>query len=338
MRTETRKAFNAYVAQLAALNGVEKATEKFSVAPSIEQILVDKIREQADFLREINMPGVTEQSGEVLGLGVSGPAAGRTDTTAAERQPRNLLAMDGRTYECKKTDFDTHVTYSQLDTWAKFADFQTRLRNMVTQQIARDELMIGWNGVSAAANTNVVANPLLQDVNVGWLQHIRVKSPARVMAGVKIGDQAGADYKTIDAAVFDMAENLLDEWHKDAPDIKAIVGRHLLADKYLGLLEAAGEKATEIAALRTLNLTKTVGGRQAQAVPYFPNRAILLTAPSNLSIYWQTGSRRRQIIDNPKRDRIEDFNSVNECYVIEDLGKACLMEGILTPDGAGGWS
>lgn len=338
MLTDARKAFNGYTAQIASLNGVDDVTKKFAIAPSIEQTLVDKAREQADFLQEINMPGVRDESGEKLGLDVSGPAASRTDTTTTDRQPRNLLAMDGRAYKCEKTDYDTYIKYSQIDAWSKFPDFQTRLRNLVMQQIARDKLMIGWNGLSVAATTNLSLNPLLQDVNIGWLEHLRQEAPARVVSGVKIGDQAGCDFKTIDAAVFDMAEHMLDEWHKDAPDIKAIVGRHLLADKYLAAIEAAGDKATEIAALRTLNLSQTVGGRPARTVPYFPARSIFITAPKNLAIYWQTGSFRRQIKDNSARDRIEDFLSIKEAFVIEDLGKACLMEGIQIPDGNGGWA
>lgn len=337
MQNATRTAFAAYQAQIASLNGVTNAAEKFAVSPTVEQKLETRIREQADFLGAINIVGVDQQTGEVLGMDASGPVAGRTNTTTADRQPRDLLALDGRTYLCHQTNFDTSIKYATLDAWAKFSDFQTRLRNIVMQQVARDRLMIGWHGTSAAAHTDIAANPLLQDVNIGWLQALRDKAPQRVMTNVKIGDQAGADYKTIDAAVFDVAESLLDDWHKEAPDIRAIVGRNLLSDKYLGLIEAAGDKATEIEALKSLTLTKAVGGRQAQTVPYFPAKSILLTAPKNLAVYYQNGTRRRMVVDNPKRDRIEDFMSVNEAYVIEDLGKACLIDGVLTPDGAGGW-
>ncbi|MBJ3182194.1 P2 family phage major capsid protein, partial [Salmonella enterica subsp. enterica serovar Stanley] len=48
----------------------------------------------------------------------------------------------------------------------------------------------------------------------------------------------------------------------------------------------------------------------------------------NLSIYWQEDTRRRSVIDNPKRDRIENFESVNEAYVVEDYRCAALVENI----------
>ena len=51
-----------------------------------------------------------------------------------------------------------------------------------------------------------------------------------------------------------------------------------------------------------------MGGLQAVRAPYFPANALLITRPDNLSIYWQEDTRRRSVIDNPKRDRIENFS------------------------------
>jgi P2 family phage major capsid protein len=334
MRNDTRTLFNAYLARQAELNGVADATAKFAVAPTIEQTLEDRIRESADFLKQVNVVPVDQMAAEKLGLGMGSPAASRTDTTKADRAPRNLVSLDGRGYTCVQTNFDTFITYRQLDTWAKFPDFQTRVRNQTTQQIARDRLMIGWNGDSAAADTDLAAHPLLQDVNVGWLKHIRDDAPARVMKGMKVG--AGGDYENFDAAVFDAANELLDDWYRESPDLIAIAGRHLLNDKYLSLINST-DKPTEHNALQTLILSRTMGGRKAITVPYFPAASILITSPDNLSIYWQNGTRRRMIQDNPKRDRIEDYQSVGEAYVVEDYGKCALIDGILQPDGAGGW-
>ncbi len=335
MRNETRLAFNAYSAHLAQLNHVADAATKFAVDPTVAQTLEDRIGDSAEFLQSINVVPVDEQSGEKLGLGVSSPVASRTDTSAAERQPRNVADLDNNGYTCKQTNFDTYLGYAQMDAWAKFPDFQTRVRNHVTMQVARDRLMIGWNGESAAKTTDLAANPKLQDVNVGWLKHIRDDAPARVLTGVKVGD--GGDYSNLDAAVFDAAENLLDDWYKDDPDIVAIVGRSLLSEKYLGLIDTANVP-TEQNAMATLLLTKTLGGRKGIAVPYFPSASILITSRKNLSIYWQSGTHRRAVIDNPKRDRVEDFLSINEAYVVEDYGACAFLDGIQQPDGSGGWA
>lgn len=70
----------------------------------------------------------------------------------------------------------------------------------------------------------------------------------------------------------------------------------------------------------------------AARVPYFPDNAILITRFDNLSIYFQEGARRRRVEDVPKRDRIENYESSNDAYVIEDLGLAALVENIELKD------
>lgn len=334
MKNNTRAQFNAYASHIAQLNGVDDATTKFSVDPTIEQKMEDRIQEKADFLKDINIIPVDEMSAEVIGLGIDNPVASRTDTTTKDRTPRPVGGMTGRTYNAKKTDFDTYITYKQMDLWAKYPDFQPRLRNKVIEQIARDRLMIGFNGETAEIETDIDTYPLLQDVNIGWLQHIRNDASERVLGGVKVGE--GGDYKNMDAAVFDVVNELIDPWHRDDSALVAITGRSLLSDKYLGLINS-NDAPTEKNALRTLMSNKTLGNLPGMGVPFFPTRDILITKMSNLSIYWQSGSRRRQIWDNPKRDRVEDFNSVNEAYVVEDFGACALLDNILLPDGAGGW-
>ncbi len=55
--------------------------------------------------------------------------------------------------------------------------------------------------------------------------------------------------------------------------------------------------------------------------PHFPSKGVVVTSWDNLSIYFQDSSWRRQIVENPKRSQVEDYNSRNEGYVIEQLGK-----------------
>ncbi|MNP63859.1 Phage major capsid protein, P2 family [compost metagenome] len=55
---------------------------------------------------------------------------------------------------------------------------------------------------------------------------------------------------------------------------------------------------------------------------------MLVTTLSNLSIYYQNGARRRHLKDEPELDRIADYQSSNEAYVIEDFGLVALVEGI----------
>lgn len=337
MLNSTRDRYNAYLDRQATLNGVASARDQFSVEPTVSQKLEDRIRESSGFLQQINVIGVPELKGQKLGLDVNSPIASRTDTSVGERNPKDPTDLGPQDYECSETDFDTFVSYQKLDMWAKFPDFQTRLRNAVTKQQARDRIMIGWNGTSIAATSDIATNPLLQDVNIGWLQEMRTHAPERVLTAPKVGDQAGADYKNIDAAVMDATNNLIAEWFADDTDLVAIVGRNLVSDKYVALANDHNAP-TEKVALDSIISNKQIGGKKAIMVPFFPANAAMITKLSNLSIYYQEGSRRRLIKEEPEKRRIVDYQSVNEDYVVEDFSAACLIENISVPDGADGWT
>lgn len=334
MRNETRLAYNAYLEQLAKLNGVPLATEKYTVAPSIQQTLESKIQESSDFLQRINVVGVPEQSGEKLGLGVSGPIAGTTDTAAQDRATSDLSALDANGYVCTQTNFDSHIGYAKLDLWAKFPDFQTRLRDSILRRQALDRIMIGFNGTARAVTSNKVANPLLQDVNKGWLQKYRDNAAARVMnqganaGAVRVGDAAGRDYYNLDALVFDAVNNLIEPWYREDTELVVVLGRDLLADKYFPLINAANPPTEKLAADLIVS-QKRVGGLQAMRAPFVPAGTLMITRLDNLSIYWQEGARRRTVVDNAKRDRIENYESSNEAYVIEDYGCGGVVENIV---------
>ena len=335
MKNPTRKNFSAYLAHLATLNGVESAAQMFTVAPSVQQKLESRIQESSAFLQSIGIYPVDEMQGQKIGIGTDGPVASRTDTTGADRGTRDAASLGGQGYQCVQTNYDTHVRYATLDMWAKFPDFQLRLSRAIRQQCALDRIMIGFNGTSVAANTNRVTNPLLQDVNKGWLQYLRENAPERVMASGAIAGKvvvgATGDYKTLDGLVYDATESLLDAWHAEAGDLVAIVGRGLMHDKLFPLVD--GQTApTEMLAADIVRSQRRLGGKQGITVPFMKPNAILITSLKNLSIYYQDGSRRRAVIDNPKRDRIETYESSNDAFVVEDLGKACLIENIELQD------
>lgn len=330
MKKTTRQSFDKYAIRLAQLNDTGSVAQTFSVDPSIQQKLETKMQESSEFLSKINIIGVTEQEGEKLGLGISGPIASRTNTNTSDRQTRDLSGLDSRKYRCEKTNFDTHIGYAKLDAWAKFPDFQTRIASAILARQALDRMVIGFHGASIAADTDIAANPLLQDVNKGWLQHYREQAPERVLhegatAGKVIIGTAG-DFENLDAAVAD-AMNLLDPWYQEDTGLVAIVGRKLLNDKYFPLINTK-QAPSETLAADIIISQKRIGGLPAARVPYFPDNAILITRFDNLSIYWQEGARRRRVVDEAKRDRIENYESSNDAYVVEDFGLGAVIENI----------
>ncbi len=334
MRKETRQAIDAYFAQLATLNEVASVVQKFNVVPRVQQTLESKMQESSAFLQRINVIGVTEQIAAKVGVGVSGPVASRTDTSGdGTRKPRNVAALDDNQYRCVQTNFDTAIRYAQLDAWAGFPNFQTLLRDAIIRRQALDRICIGFNGISVAATTDLAANPLLQDVNKGWLQQMREHAPENVVTQGKqakkviVGaDKATCDYANLDALVYD-AITLLDPWYQEDPDLVAVVGRGLMHDKYFPLVNK-DQPPTEALAADIIISQKRVGGLQGVTVPFFPAGKVMVTTLSNLSLYWQRDARRRNIKDVPERDRIENYESSNDAYVVEDYGRAALVENI----------
>ncbi|MCI3908860.1 phage major capsid protein, P2 family [Pseudomonas viridiflava] len=330
MRNETRKLYNDYTGQIARLNGVENANATFSVEPTIQQRLETRIQESSEFLGKINVIGVDEQEGEKVGLGVGSTVASRTDTSSQPRQPRSIGALSSDKYKTEKTDFDTFVTYKQLDAWAKFKDFQTRLAAAIAHRQALDRIQIGFYGTEAASQTDRTANPLLQDVNIGWLQQYRLHAPDRVMSeGNAVGQISigkGGDFKNIDALVYDSIQ-LLDPWYRRHPGLVVLTGRELVHDKFLALVNKDQDSMNTLAS-DLIIAQRRVGGLPLYEVPYIPEGTMLITPFANLSLYWQIGARRRYLKEEPEWNRISNFESSNEAYVVEDYGMGCLLENI----------
>jgi P2 family phage major capsid protein len=350
MLNATRTKYDAYTQQIGKLNNVADPSRAFEVLPAIAQTLRAKLKGSSDFLSKINIIPVVAQEGDKVGVGVKGTIASRTDTRTKDRSPRYPGDLDETRYRCEKTDFDTLIRYETLDAWAHQPNFQTLLRDAIVSAKAVDIITIGFNGLFVAKDTDPVAYPLLQDVNKGWLQHIREDAPERHAAGGELKAEtrdadgvvtaAGAiyvgvgevgtevDYVNIDALVFAGIE-LLHENYREDTDLVAIVGRELVNDKYFSIVNASGDRATEQLARDVLLSDKKIGGLSAVRVPKFPKNAILITTLANLSVYEQIGTERRKIEDNAKRDQIENYESVNHAYVVEDMGKAALIENIV---------
>lgn len=338
MKPITLERFTAYVGHMADLNGVSPeiaATKKFTVQPSVQQTLVSRMQESAEFLKLINIIPVDDQSGEALGLGIGGTVAGRTNTAAGKRRTGvDPTAMDGSKYDCKQTNFDTALRYDKLDMWAKFPDFETRIRDQIVTRQALDRIMIGFNGTKAEVETDRETFPLLEDVNIGWLEKLRTENTKRVLSAVQGGKVAGkvtygtnGDFTNLDGMVYRAKSTLLPSWARNAPGLCVIVGDELLVDKYGAIMDRA-EGSLDTLAKAAVMADKQLGGLPTVRVPYFPEDAFLITTLDNLSIYYQEDKVRRLIRDEPDLDQVTDYQSSNEAYVVEDYSFACMVENI----------
>jgi P2 family phage major capsid protein len=339
MKEITRKLYNNMALRLAKTYGVASVTAPFSATPEVEQRLQDKIVEQDNFLQKINVITVAEIEGQNILGSASGPSSGRTDTSVEgqERSPRDLLGLDTFAYKLYQTNSDVYMRYATMDAWAKFKDMAERYARYLQQRIASDRCLIGWFGASAAADTDLVVNPMMQDVNKGWIQYMKDKKAANILltgtkqAGeIRIGTDG--DFLNLDHAVSDLVEGIPQYLRQD---LVALVGSELLGMEKSALYQAIALKPTE-KNLATASLT-SFGGLPTATPNNFPARGIVITSYDNLSIYVQEGSWKRHLKDKPEKDRVEDYNSRNEGYVVETPDKFVGVDftKVKLPDGIG---
>jgi len=339
MNKQARLAFNTMQARLAKNYGVESVAESFTVVPTMEQTLQDAIVEQSTFLPKINVIPVDDLEGQNVLGSASGPASGRTDTSVDgnERTPKNLLGLAVRDYKLHKIDSDVYMLYATMDSWSKFPDLAERYARYVQERIANDREIIGWYGTSAAPTTDLDSNPMLQDVNKGWLQYVREKMVANILTTgeketgeIRIG--TGGDFVNLDHAVLELVEGIPQYLRKG---LVALIGSELVGREKTALAIAMGQTPSEKAL--TPSAMAIFGGLPWETPSNFPGRGLVVTSLDNLSIYVQSGSWRRHIKDEPKKDRVEDYNSRNEGYVVETPEKFVAVEftkvKFLQPDG-----
>jgi P2 family phage major capsid protein len=332
MRNETRLKYNAFAAAIATLNGVDDATKSFSVSPSVQQTLETRIQQSSEFLTKINMVPVQDQEGEKLGLGVIGTIAGRS---AGQRTPRSLADLTSGKYRCVQTNFDSGIPYAQLDAWAKFKDFQTKLRDVIIKQQALDRMMIGFNVYLLPTPPTATPTPAARREQglAAAVPRQRAGTRAERNQSGQRQDQVGASvdkadgYKTLDALAYDAINGLIHEAMAEHPELVVIVGRDLLADKYFPVLNKDQAPSEQVAADMVIS-QKRIGGRPAVSVPFFPAGKMLITTLSNLSLYYQEGARRRYLREEPDWNRVANYESSNDAYVVESYEAGCLIENI----------
>lgn len=324
---QTRQGLEAYKQQIARINGAENYSAPIAVNPSRQQILIDKYQEQTDFLRKINIQQVKDASGDKLALGSDKRVASTTDTRIQPRRPMPIGSLEQEdTYLCTQTDYDIAYDWAVIDNWSTFSDFQQRLASLAVKLVAQDKQCIGFNGTHRAKTSNKSLYPELEDINVGWLEKIRTFAAERHLKELTIG--ASHEFKNIDALVEMIVNELIGKQFRNNTDLVVITSSDLVTDKYLGLINQS-HSPTEQQAANSLYSRRQLGTRNVDTPAYFPKGALLITSYDNLSIYQQRGSLRRFLRDEPEWNRTADYQSVNECFVVEDYSKCALIDNVI---------
>lgn len=351
-----RRALDGLFNAIVHLNGATRGVaHQFSLDPTAEQRLEDLQREEVGFLQQINVIGVRDLIGQVIGLGTDDMIASRTAEADLPRKARYVGKLQDREYRLYDTEFNTKLPWQIIDNWSKFPDFAQRYARHVAVSVALSRISVGWNGLVAAASTDAEDNPLGEDVNIGWLQKLRLEKADHVMgratvtaggittatgaaAPIYIGpnaDSADGDYKNIDALAYDLISGM-PSWSRNSTDHVVLVSQDLVDEKYFPMINRplsdtidGGRSTSDQVVGDIIMSTKQIGGRRAAIVPKFPEKTMAVTPLKNLSMYYQEGSRRRYIKDEPEnKASLVDYNSVNEGYVIEDTDFMVLAENI----------
>ncbi len=353
---QSKQNFNNMLLSIAKTWGVEGVndaysarvalSQQFAATPTIAQELVDATVLSDEFLQKINFYAVDELSGEKVLGGVTGSPPGRTDTTGnGERSTRSLASFGSKKYTLLQSDYDYHLAYQTLDAWAKFKDLGDRYGKWLRRNMALGRLMVGFNGISSADTTDPIANPLGEDVNKGWIQLLRdykggsqVLDQGQTANVIQIG--AGGDYENLDSIILDL-KSMVHVNHRGSKDMGVIIGDEIMMAEKAPIYAANAHTPSEKINKKIEEITTEYAGLPREpAPPYFPPRGIMVTSLDNLSIYYQDSSVRRTITDNPKKNQVEEYNSVNEGYVVEDEEKAATVEfaNVQLPTQAGGWA
>lgn len=334
-------AIASMLTSIAQVNGIsqEQVRNGYNVSPNAVQTMYDQIALNAELLQQINIVGKTEKKGEIIGLS-SGLIASNSDTKqkGVEREPKPIHNLDGRQFSLEKTNFDVALPYEDIDQWAHLTDFPMRVNKKIAESIALSLITVGMNGKSREKTTDFSTNPMLQDVAKGWLQKMREENASRVLgwqagqigttkAAVQWGKGA-TEYKNLDAVVKDAVDSLMDERFADRSDFVVLTSRRTVSDKYLSIINAAGATATELEASGRLNQSRLLGGYPVMYVPNMPANTLLITPLKNLSIYYQKSGERRLVVDNPKKDQLESYQSKNIDFIVEEYGAAVLIENL----------
>lgn len=353
LRYKALGALYAAVAKNYGLSSIDAVHQEFAIDPSMEQKLEAKQTEEVSFMGQINVAPVDELQGEVLGLFAATMIGSGIGNPATRRNPVDISGLDSRTFQLFETLFDTMMPWSKIDTWAKFPNFLALYSQAVAIATAQTRIAIGFNGEGRfvpPASSDPVANPMGEDLNIGWLQKLRLERPDHVMGRALVGiapnqTATGAavpvevgpaeTYKNIDALAYDLIAGM-PSWARKSTELVVMVSQDLVDDKYFPMINRPlsatvdGGKATSDEVVSDIVMsTKQIGGRRAAIVPFFPENTMFISPLKNLSLYYQSGARRRYIKDEPEYRRgLVDYNSSNEGYVIESTDHAVLAENI----------
>ena len=316
LNTQASTFLQEFALQLSKSYGVEAVNKQFNITGPQETKLKAALLESVEFLSLITTMEVDQIKGQVVKVGNYSIATGRKSGARFVTGQD----VDGHTYELTETDSCSALTWALLSVWGNAGSqkqFMTLMNQNATKRFALDMLRVGFNGTSAAADTDPVANPLGEDVNKGWHKIVSEKSPGQIMTDAIFFDpEGGGDYATLDAIATELKNTLIHPALRSDPRLVVLVGSDLTAAAQTSMMNKANTPTEKVAAQQ---MDKQVGGMTAYTPPFFPGKRIVVTMLSNLHIYTQKGTKQRKSENVEDRKQYEDKYWRQEGYAIEEF-------------------
>lgn len=288
----------------------------------------------AEFLTRINVTPVKDAEGESVMVG-SGGSLAYVSNGSTRRNPQTGAALKPHRYQCQKVNFDTCISYDELDAWAHLENYPELAKAAVDQQRNLDRLLIGFNGTHYAYLSSPEKYPKRQDCGVGWLEKYRQEAPERVISGLSVAGRnedgriiSHGDYGTVDALVMDGWQSAITQQYR--MDLVSVCSMNTLFNKEYPLVNAVApnQPNKEMLVNQILLNNPMLGGLPAVPVPHFPDNAVLVTSLRNLSLYFLKGGGRTLAKNEPEFNRLAVYESWNEAYMVERYEAGCLIDCI----------
>lgn len=324
----TRTGLQQYSTALAKSYDVDNVGKMFAIQGPQETRLKNALLNAVHFLQLITLEDVDQIKGQVVSVGGNAIATGRKK----KGRFSSKQSVDGNTYELIETDSVSETSWELLSVWINSGstnEFMRRLSQNTTLRFALDILRIGFNGTSAAVDTDPEAFPMGEDVNKGWHQLVKEIAPEQIVTSPIVFDpNGGGDYKTLDAMAVELKNSLIHESLRTDPRLVVLVGSDLVASSQTHMLNAADKPTEQVAAMK---MDKNIGGMHAYTPPFFPSKRMVVTTLSNLHCYTQRGTRQRSAENIDDRKQWEEKYWRMEGYAIEEFESyAAIDESAMT--------
>lgn len=335
---KAEKFLRQYAAGLAKANGQTDTSRFFALTNPKETQLRNALLQQSEFLRLLpNVLDVEQITGQVVSTGKPGIYTGRKKDGRFTR----AMGVDGNEYKLVETDSGSYLSYSLLTVWANSGseeEFFQRIQAFSNESFALDMLRVAFNGTSTADDTDPVAHPNGEDVNIGWHQIVKTRSSEQIITDAVTIGGASADFVGLDAAVTDLVHTSIYEPYRNDPRLVVLVSADLIGADATTMMNMV-DRPTEKVAAQLLN--RQIAGRTVYTPPFMPEGRLIVTTLDNLHIYTQAGTRKRKAEWNDDRKRFENSYLRMEGYAVEHdelyaaFDKITLSTGAVDPGNGG---